>query len=134
APHPPPAAVASPPPPPPRLPPPPPPPPQNPPSPPKPAPPPPPPPAEPPKPAGPVSFADDLAFLSKAGPVKVLESPHGGKVVVSAKYQARVMTSAVEADGKSLGYINRKFIEEGKTGTQFDNYGGGERVLARRER
>ena len=26
------------------------------------------------------------------------------------------MTSAVDADGKSLGYINRKFIEEGKTG------------------
>jgi hypothetical protein len=84
-------------------------------------------PTEPPKPAGPVSFADDLAFLSKAGPVKVLESPHGGKVVVSAKYQARVMTSAVEADGKSLGYINRKFIEDGKTGTQFDNYGGEDR-------
>ena len=72
-------------------------------------------------------FADDLAFLSKLGPVKVFESPHGGRVVVSAKYQARVMTSAVEAEGKSLGYINRKFIEEGKTGGQFDNYGGEDR-------
>lgn len=88
---------------------------------------PPPPPAEAPKPTGPAMFADDLAFLNKNGPVKVFESPHGGRVVISAKYQARVMTSAVEADGKSLGYINRKFIEEGKTGAQFDNYGGEDR-------
>ena len=42
-------------------------------------------PAEPPKPTGPASFADDLAFLSKYGPIKVFESPHGGRVAVSAK-------------------------------------------------
>jgi len=82
---------------------------------------------EPPKPTGPATFADDLAFLGKYGPIKVFESPHGGRVAVSAKYQARVMTSAVDAEGKSLGYINRKFIEEGKTGGQFDNYGGEDR-------
>jgi hypothetical protein len=84
-------------------------------------------PAESPKPAAPATFADDLAFLNKYGPIKVLESPHGGKVAVSAKYQARVMTSAVEPDGRSLGYVNRKFIEDGKTGQQFDNYGGEDR-------
>src|ERR1041384_7716779 len=37
------------------------------------------------------------------------------------------MTSAVDADGPSLGFINRAFIEAGKTGTVFDNYGGEDR-------
>jgi hypothetical protein len=37
------------------------------------------------------------------------------------------MTSAVEPDGRSLGWIFRRFIEEGKTGAQFDNYGGEDR-------
>jgi hypothetical protein len=73
------------------------------------------------------TFADDLAFLTRFGPVKVFESPGGGRVAVSAKYQGRVMTSAVEPNGRSLGFVNRKFIEEGKTGTQFDNYGGEDR-------
>ena len=37
------------------------------------------------------------------------------------------MTSAVSRGGQSLGYINRDFIAAGKTGTQFDNYGGEDR-------
>lgn len=37
------------------------------------------------------------------------------------------MTSAVESEGRSLGYVNRKFIAEGKTASQFDNYGGEDR-------
>jgi len=58
------------------------------------------------------TFANDVAFLARFGPVRVLESPGGGRVAVSAQYQGRVMTSAVDADGQSLGFINRKFIEE----------------------
>jgi len=73
------------------------------------------------------TFASDVAFLSRFGQLKVLEAPGGGRVAVSAQYQARVMTSAVEPDGRSLGFVNRKFIEEGKTATQFDNYGGEDR-------
>jgi len=73
------------------------------------------------------TFASDVAFLSRFGPLKVLESPGGGRVAVSAQYQGRVMTSAVDADGQSLGFVNRKFIEEGTTGTTFDNYGGEDR-------
>ncbi len=38
-----------------------------------------------------------------------------------------VMTSAVGAGKASLGFINRKFIEAGQTGTAFDNYGGEDR-------
>jgi hypothetical protein len=73
------------------------------------------------------TFANDVAFLSRFAPVKVLESPGGGRIAVSGHYQGRVMTSAVDPEGQSLGFINRKFIEEGKTGTTFDNYGGEDR-------
>lgn len=73
------------------------------------------------------TFADDLAFLTKHGPVHVLESPSGARVAVSAKYQGRVMTSAVDAQGRSFGWIHRELIASGKSGTQFDNYGGEDR-------
>ncbi len=81
-------------------------------------------------PAGPVTgttFDDDLAFLSKHGAIKVLSAPSGARVAISSSYQGRVMTSALGPGGQSLGFINRKFIEEGKTATQFDNYGGEDR-------
>lgn len=73
------------------------------------------------------SFASDLEFLQQHGDVTVLEAPHGGRVVVSAKYQARVMTSAVGAHGSSLGWVNRGPIAAGVTGTPFDNFGGEDR-------
>jgi hypothetical protein len=73
------------------------------------------------------SFADDVRFLSKHGEVIVLASPEGAKLALSAKYQGRVMTSAVSAEGRSLGWIHRAFIESGKTGTPFDNFGGEDR-------
>jgi hypothetical protein len=82
----------------------------------------------PPAPAGNRStFADDLAFLKRHAPVRVLAAPSGARVAVSAAYQGRVMTSAVEAAGQSLGWINRPFIAAGKSGTAFDNYGGEDR-------
>src|SRR4051794_22397825 len=83
--------------------------------------------AAPPAAAGPATFADDVAFLTKFGAVHVLEAPGGGRVAVSSLYQGRVMTSAVEGAGKSFGWINRDFVASGKNGTQFDNYGGEER-------
>jgi hypothetical protein len=70
---------------------------------------------------------DDLAFLRAHGPVEVLEAPSGGRVVVSARWQGRVLTSAVEPHGTSLGFLHRHFIDSGKTGTPFDNYGGEDR-------
>jgi hypothetical protein len=74
-----------------------------------------------------VTFENDVAFLEKYGAVDVLEGPNGGRVALSAKYQGRVMTSAVGAGARSLGFIHRSFVEEGKTGTKFDNYGGEDR-------
>jgi hypothetical protein len=72
-------------------------------------------------------FADDLKFLKDHGPVIELETPEHGVLALSATYQGRVMTSAATREGPSFGYINRKFIAEGKTGTAFDNYGGEDR-------
>jgi hypothetical protein len=90
-----------------------------------------PPPVAPPPsaPAGPAagSIDDDLAFLRAHGPVDVLAAPGGGSVVVSARWQGRVMTSAVEPHGRSLGFVHRAFLEAGKTGTAFDNSGGEDR-------
>jgi hypothetical protein len=73
------------------------------------------------------TFSDDVAFLSKHGAVHLLEAPNGARVALSAKYQGRVMTSAIDPAGKSFGWINRDFLTAGKTGTQFDNYGGEDR-------
>jgi len=73
------------------------------------------------------TFAEDVAFLQRHAPVRVLVAPSGARVAVSAPYQGRVMTSAVAAEGASLGWINRAFIAAGKTGTAFDNYGGEDR-------
>lgn len=72
-------------------------------------------------------FEDDHNFLAQHGEVHQLSSPQGGSVLVSPTFQGRVMTSAVRADANSLGYLNRPFITAGKTGTQFDNFGGEDR-------
>lgn len=80
-----------------------------------------------PPPANARSIDDDLAFLQANTQVEVLEAPGGGRVVTSARWQGRVMTSSVEPHGASLGFVHRAFIEAGKTGTQFDNYGGEDR-------
>ena len=85
-------------------------------------------PAEAPSLPGPhVTFEDDVAFLTKYSAIDVLEGPSGGRIALSAQYQGRVMTSAVGAGARSLGFVHRAFIEEGKTGTKFDNYGGEDR-------
>jgi len=73
------------------------------------------------------TFEEDVAFLSQHAPVKVLSAASGGRIAVSGQYQARIMTSAVGAGKASLGFINRQFIEAGRTGTAFDNYGGEDR-------
>jgi hypothetical protein len=75
----------------------------------------------------PPSFDDELALLRRFGPVDVLEAPGGGRVAVSPRWQGRVMTSAVEPHGASLGFVHHAFLEAAKTGTPFDNYGGEDR-------
>jgi hypothetical protein len=73
------------------------------------------------------SFTEAVAFLRDHGDVQVLDSPGGGVVAVSARYQGRVMTSAVAPEAPALGWINYDFIRAAEVGTQFDNYGGEDR-------
>jgi hypothetical protein len=73
------------------------------------------------------TFQDDLDFLQQHGEIQLLAAAHGGVVALSARYQGRVMTSAVSPEGLSAGYVNRSFIEAGETGTPFDNFGGEDR-------
>jgi hypothetical protein len=73
------------------------------------------------------SFNSDLEYLQKHGDVILLKAPSGGRVVVSPRYQGRVMTSAVRESGRSLGWVNRAAIDSGAVGTAFDNYGGEDR-------
>jgi len=73
------------------------------------------------------TFEHEVEFLRSHGAIEILEAPGGGKVAVSPDYQGRVMTSAVGANERSIGWVNHAFIEAGKTGTQFDNYGGEDR-------
>ncbi len=79
-----------------------------------------------PQPSAP-TFASDVELLSQHGEVITLEAPTGAVVALSPTYQGRVMTSAVGRDRPGFGYLNRDFIAAGKTGTQFDNYGGEDR-------
>ena len=77
-----------------------------------------------------VTFDDDVAFLRAHGgerDVIVLEDARGARIAVSPRYQGRVMTSAFARNAPSLGWVNRPFIEAGKTATAFDNYGGEDR-------
>jgi hypothetical protein len=78
-------------------------------------------------PAARALFEDEVAFLKRFGPVVVLTDGSAGRIVVSPKYQGRVMTSAVAPGGASLGWINHPFVEAGRTGSAFDNYGGEDR-------
>jgi hypothetical protein len=73
------------------------------------------------------TFEDEITFLRRHAEVEVLASPAGGRIAVCARFQGRVMTSAVREGGSSLGFVNHRFIESGLTGTPFDNFGGEDR-------
>lgn len=75
------------------------------------------------------TFGDDLEFLKKNGEVIVLSADQGqAQVIVSAKYQGRVMTStSAGLKGLSYGWINRELIASGKTLEHFNPVGGEER-------
>ena len=79
--------------------------------------------------AGGFAFSEDVEFLRKHTDVVILkgDAPQA-QVAVAPGYQGRVMTSTLAGEGgKSFGWINRKFILAGQTGTEFDNFGGEDR-------
>lgn len=75
-----------------------------------------------------MTFRQAKEFLAKHTSVVELGSGDG-RVLVCPEYQGRVMTSTCSGeDGPSLGWINRKFIEEGRPNAQFNNFGGEDRI------
>jgi hypothetical protein len=75
-----------------------------------------------------MTYRQAKEFLAKH--TKVVELTDGAaRVLICPEYQGRVMTSTCNGeDGASLGWINRRFIEEGKPSRQFNNYGGEDRI------
>jgi len=77
------------------------------------------------------SYGYDKYFLEKAGigTVELTDSVSGGKILIAPSLQGRVMTSSCVGEaGASYGWINHKFIEDGKTNPQFNPFGGEERL------
>lgn len=77
-----------------------------------------------------MTFAADVAFLSKHARVVTLSSPDGrARLVVVPAWQGRVMTSTAQGtEGRSFGWINRKLISSGQTLPHFNPLGGEDRL------
>lgn len=76
-----------------------------------------------------MSYAEAKDFLSKHTKVIELNNGAGARVAVTPAWQGRVMTSTCTGlEGASFGFVNRKFIEAGKTDRHFNNYGAEERM------
>jgi hypothetical protein len=77
------------------------------------------------------SYAHDREFL-KNHTKNILElqsADNNAKILLSADYQGRVMTSTATGDsGTSFGWINYKLIESGEKKKQFNAVGGEERI------
>jgi len=76
------------------------------------------------------TYAYDANFLRRHSKVVVeLESENGtSKILLSADYQGRVMTSTASGDtGNSFGWINHDLMASGDKKTQFNPVGGEER-------
>jgi hypothetical protein len=77
------------------------------------------------------NYGYDVAFFSDNN-IKTIElkDEHAkAGVLIVPEYQGRVMTSTADGEhGKSFGWINYKLIESGETNSQFNPYGGEERL------
>jgi hypothetical protein len=77
------------------------------------------------------SYGSDVVFFAK-NKIKTIELKDGNSeacVLLVPGYQGRVMTSTVGgSEGASFGWINYKFIEAAKPNSQFNPYGGEERI------
>lgn len=74
------------------------------------------------------TYSEDKSFLKKY--CDLIELNNGNaKVLLSKDYQGRVFTSTATGDkGLSFGWINYNFFKSGKVSTQFNPYGGEERL------
>jgi hypothetical protein len=77
------------------------------------------------------SYGFDIDFFAKRNINTVeLKDPHSNAgVLIIPAYQGRVMTSTADGnEGPSFGWINYKHIESGKLSSQFNPFGGEERL------
>jgi len=76
------------------------------------------------------TYSFDAAFLLKhtSNVIELNDAAGQAKVLISADYQGRVMTSSSSGDdGSSYGWINYSLIASGETKEQFNPVGGEER-------
>ncbi len=67
-------------------------------------------------------------FLVAHTKVVELTGENGERVAICPEYQGRVMTSTTgDVAGRSLGWVNRSFIEKGAKDPHFNNFGGEDR-------
>jgi uncharacterized protein DUF6786 len=68
-------------------------------------------------------------FLVAHTNVVELTGENGERVAICPEYQGRVMTSTTEdIEGRSLGWVNKSFIEKGEKDPHFNNFGGEDRL------
>ena len=68
-------------------------------------------------------------FLVAHTNVVELTGEQGQRVAICPEYQGRVMTSTTaDLEGRSLGWVNKSFIEKGAPDPHFNNYGGEDRL------
>lgn len=77
------------------------------------------------------SYGYDVAFFEgkKIQTIELKDEQSKASLLLVPGYQGRVMTSSASGnEGQSFGWINYKLIESGKVSTQFNPYGGEERI------
>jgi hypothetical protein len=77
-----------------------------------------------------MKYREAADLLARHTRVWELASDDGtARAAVCPEWQGRVMTSTCGGpDGVSFGFLNREFIEAGKTDRRFNNYGGEDRM------
>jgi hypothetical protein len=76
-------------------------------------------------------YGYDVAFFreNKIETIELKDDQSKACLLIVPGYQGRVMTSTVDGEsGTSFGWINYKFIESGKVSSQFNPFGGEERI------
>jgi hypothetical protein len=81
-------------------------------------------------PAAPGSFAEVIHGVDAVIPTIILSDPgHRSLVAVSPQLQGRVFTSSADGwNGRSLGWVDRKFIDSRQVVEHYNPYGGEDRV------
>jgi len=79
--------------------------------------------------AEPMNYGAIRDFLVAHTKVVELTGEQGERIAICPDYQGRIMTSTCgDLEGRSLGWVNKAFIEKGTPDPHFNNYGGEDRL------